>query len=67
MLTLRVRWFLIRRREKLAFKLAWLLPRWLVYFATIRLVAHGTSGDYSSTNPTYLGAMDALKRWGEPF
>lgn len=67
MLKARIRWFLIRLRERAAFKLAWALPRWLVYFAAIRLVAHGTSGEYDTTNPTYLGAMDALKRWGEPF
>lgn len=39
------------------------LPRGIVYFAAIRLVAHATTGKYGNTNPSVLSAMDAVKRW----
>lgn len=50
-------------KEKLAFKIAWLLPKWLVYYASIRLIAHATMGDYGTTVVPELKAMDALDRW----
>lgn len=53
----------VRLLERARFKVAWLLPKWLVYFASIRMIAHATSGKYGNENPTYVGAMDALKRW----
>lgn len=46
-------------------KLANFLPRQLVYFAAIRLIAHGTTGKYGATVVPDLRAMEALKRWGE--
>ena len=42
---------------------AWKLPRKLVYWASIRLIAHGTSGKFSKTIVPELTAMDALDRW----
>lgn len=50
-------------KEKFMFKIAWLMPRWLVYFCTIRLVAYATCGKYGNTNVPELSAMDAIKRW----
>lgn len=50
-------------KQKAMMKTAWLLPRWLVYFATIRLISHATVGKYENTVPDKLGAMEALKRW----
>ncbi len=50
-------------KERVAYWTAWHIPRWLVYFATIRLVAHATTGQFSSTAVPELGAMDAIKRW----
>lgn len=39
------------------------LPRRVVYWATIRLWAHATSGPWSSTIATELRVDEALKRW----
>jgi len=39
------------------------LPRWLVRWAAVRLIAHATTGQFSSTVVPDLTAMDALKRW----
>ena len=43
--------------------LAWRLPRELVKWATIRLVAHATQGVWSNTVVPELTAMDAIERW----
>jgi len=43
--------------------LAWKLPKKLVYYATVRLIAWGTSGDYSYTNVTSVRAVTVIKRW----
>lgn len=43
--------------------LAWRLPRPLVQWAYIRVVAHSTTGDYSNTAPGELDVMTALRRW----
>jgi hypothetical protein len=63
-----IRWFLFCRwlavrRERLVLALVWRLPRWLVYWSAIRLMAHATTGRYSSQVVPDLTAMDALKRW----
>lgn len=42
------------------------LPRWLVRWATIRLIAHATVGKYGRTIVPELSAMEALKRWDKP-
>lgn len=44
-------------------KIAWLMPRWLVYWCAIRLIAHATSGEWSHQIVPDLKAMDALERW----
>jgi hypothetical protein len=43
--------------------LAWLLPKRLVYWSSIRLMAHATQGEYGAQEVPALLAMDALKRW----
>ena len=45
--------------------IAWRLPKKVVYWAAIRLIAYATSGRYGNTVVPELGAMDALKRWEE--
>jgi hypothetical protein len=45
--------------------LAWRLPKTLVYWATIRLVAYATSGKYGNTPVPELTAMDAIDRYGK--
>jgi hypothetical protein len=49
--------------EKLWIKISWLLPRKLVYWACIRLIAHATTGKFSNQIVPELTAMDALERW----
>jgi hypothetical protein len=44
-------------------RLAWLMPRSLVYWCAIRLGAHATQGKYSDQVVPELLFMDALKRW----
>ncbi len=50
-------------KEKTMFWAAWKMPKWLVYFCSIRLIAHATQGEYSGQIVPELYAMDALKRW----
>ena len=49
--------------EKLQIHIAWLLPRWLVYWAAIRLMTYATSGIYRDQIVPELTAMEALIRW----
>jgi hypothetical protein len=50
-------------KESIWQKIAHMLPRKLVYFCAIRLMAHATQGKWSSQNVPELTAMDALERW----
>ena len=43
--------------------LAWWLPRKLVMWCFIRVVANATQGKWSSQVVPELTAMDALQRW----
>jgi len=43
--------------------IAWSLPKRLVMWCSVRLIAHATQGKYSETVVPELTAMDALKRW----
>lgn len=52
-----------RMAEKALMAVAWRLPRSLVYLCAIRVVAHATTGQWSSQNVPELYAVDALKRW----
>lgn len=54
------------RKEKLLLWLAWRLPHSLVYWCGIRLITHASTGEYRTTIVPELGAVEALKRWGEP-
>lgn len=49
--------------EKFMLKLAWMLPRKLVYWCAIRVGANTTQGDYSNQVVPDLTFIDALKRW----
>ncbi len=53
-------------KERVAFWCAWRMPKWLVYFCSIRMIANATTGKYSSQVVPELSAMDALKRWDQP-
>ena len=50
-------------KEKLMMKIAWKMPKWLVYFCAIRLGANATTGEHENQIVPELNFMDALKRW----
>lgn len=50
-------------KEKLQIFIAWRLPKGVVYWCAIRLMAHATQGKYGNQIVPELTAMDALKRW----
>lgn len=50
-------------KEKLLIWIAWHLPRSLVKWCSVRLMAHATVGKYETQVVPELLAMDALKRW----
>jgi len=52
-----------RFKEKLAMKIAWLLPKRVAMWAAIRVGANATQGEYSNQIVPELSFMDALKRW----
>jgi hypothetical protein len=39
------------------------MPRSVVYWCSVRLMAHATVGEFSSQVVPELTALDALKRW----
>ena len=43
------------------------LPRRLVYFSSVTLLAYSTSGEYDDTEVPAIPMMDALKRYGDDF
>lgn len=52
-----------KKVENLQVAIAWMVPRWLVKWAAIRLMCHATQGQYANQIVPELTAMDALKRW----
>lgn len=60
---LRIRIFLRQLKEKVVIKIAWKLPRYLVLWCSIRLMAYATTGEYGKEHPDDVSIMDALKRW----
>ena len=44
-------------------KLAWLMPKRLIYWCAIRLAANATQGNYSSQVVPELTVIEALGRW----
>lgn len=52
-----------RLKERIAIKLAWLLPRRLAYWAMIRVAAHATTGRFGNTSPDDLDYEKMAKRW----
>lgn len=43
--------------------LAWILPKRLVYWCSVRLFTHATVGKYSEQVVGDLKVIDALERW----
>lgn len=44
-------------------QIAWALPRRLVLWCAVRVAAHATTGQFGTTDPNTLSAMDMLARW----
>lgn len=57
-------WYCRRPYERLRLRLVYMLPRSLVYWCAIRLIAHATTGKHGAQLVGDLTAMDALDRWG---
>lgn len=51
------------KREKVQVWIAFQVPRWLVYWCSIRLMADATTGKYRSVEPSQVNIMDALEAW----
>ena len=51
------------KKERIQLFFARMLPKWLVYWASIRMIANATTGEYSSTVVPELTAMETLQRW----
>lgn len=51
--------------ERFCMWLAWRLPRVLVMWCAIRLMAHATQGKWGSQEVGTVSIMDALQRWDE--
>lgn len=49
--------------EKITMFIAWHLPKPLVMWCAIRVIAYATQGKYSNQVVPELSAMDALQRW----
>lgn len=49
--------------DKVAMKVAWKLPRKVVYWAYVRVMAHATSGPYGMEDVDRVSYSDACKRW----
>lgn len=50
-------------QERWGQRIAWWLPRWLVYWCAIRLIAYATQGKFASQIVVKLTAIEALRRW----
>lgn len=50
-------------KERLAIKIAWLMPKRLVMWCAYRVAAHATQGQWSNEVAGEVKMMDALGRW----
>lgn len=71
--TIRVRWWVFKDDltrlfpERVTRAIVWNLPKWIIYWAAIRLFAHATTGEYGNTVASELTLMDAIGRWDSDF
>lgn len=49
--------------EMIQIKIAWALPHKIVMWASIRLIANATQGEWGNEHPGDVSVMDALDRW----
>lgn len=57
------KWWRANVKDKVAMKIAWLLPSRVVMWAYVRVGTNATTGEYGNTIVPELSMMDALKRW----
>lgn len=62
-----VRWYVYNIPERIARKVAFVLPSKVAYWATLRLGAHATTGQYSNQIVPDLTFSEALERWEREF
>jgi hypothetical protein len=55
-----------RLPDKMAMWVAWALPKRVVMWSYIRVVAHATTGPHGMTHPDEVTYSMALKRWKVP-
>ena len=55
----------MKLKERWIIWIVWHLPKTIIYWSAIRLIAYATEGQYDTTIVSELSAMDALKRWEE--
>jgi hypothetical protein len=58
-----IRYDMRRWPEKVCMWIAWKLPRQLVLWCAVRLMAHATTGQYGNQEPGRVSILDALDRW----
>ena len=51
--------------DKIWMFIAWHLPKRLVMWASVRLMAHATTGKYAHTDTPSTTIIEALERWDE--
>lgn len=52
-----------KRIERLERNIVWLLPMWVIKWATVRAILHATNGKWGKTIVPKITAMDVLDRW----
>ena len=50
-------------KDKVWMWIAWHLPKELVKWCAIRLMAHATTGQYGQVNTTKTTIIESLQRW----
>lgn len=50
-------------KEKILIWIVWHLPRTIVYWCSIRLMAYATTGKYETQAVNELTLINALQRW----
>lgn len=58
------KYLLGRLPQKALIWLIWRLPKRVIYWSAIRMLAVATTGKYSNQIVTELTALEALARWG---
>lgn len=58
-------WPKSRLVDNLWMEIAWLVPRGLAYWCTIRLGCHASQGKWSNESPAGMPMDTVLKRWHE--